>query len=97
MLVAYDLLEHAGQDLRQEPQQARRALLDEFRDQVIRKSASSEDLVTKVIEPYAEAYLIAKNCLYKSTTNAAGVNALLKWLNRGPWQHAGRLNQKALQ
>jgi hypothetical protein len=63
-------------------EKARRALLDEFRDQVIKKSASSEDLVTKVIEPYAEAYLIAKNCLYKSTANAAGVNALLKWLNR---------------
>jgi len=28
VLVAYDLLEHAGQDLRQEPQQARRALLE---------------------------------------------------------------------
>jgi len=29
VLVAYDLLEHAGQDLRAEPQQARRALLEE--------------------------------------------------------------------
>lgn len=28
VLVAYDLLEHAGQDLRQQPQQARRALLE---------------------------------------------------------------------
>ncbi|WP_428002913.1 ATP-dependent DNA ligase [Acidovorax sp.] len=28
VLVTYDLLEHAGQDLRQQPQQARRALLD---------------------------------------------------------------------
>lgn len=28
VLVAYDLLEHAGQDLRHEPQQARRALLE---------------------------------------------------------------------
>eukprot|EP01032_Pedospumella_encystans_P031464 gene31463-35520_t len=28
VLVAYDLLEHAGQDMRQEPQQARRALLE---------------------------------------------------------------------
>jgi len=29
VLVAYDLLEHAGQDLRAQPQQARRALLEE--------------------------------------------------------------------
>jgi len=28
VLVAYDLLQHAGQDLRQEPQQSRRALLE---------------------------------------------------------------------
>lgn len=63
-------------------EKARRALLEEFRDQVIKKFASSEDLVSKVIEPYAEAYLIAKNSSYVSTTNAADVNALLQWLNR---------------
>jgi hypothetical protein len=63
-------------------EKARRALLEEFRDQVVKKSASSEELVSKVIEPYAEAYLVAKNSSYVSTTNAADINALLKWLNR---------------
>ena len=63
-------------------EKARRALLEEFRDQVVKKSASSEELVSKVIEPYAEAYLVAKNSSYVSTTNAADINAFLKWLNR---------------
>lgn len=63
-------------------EKARRALLEEFRDQVVKKSSSSEDLVATVIEPYAQAYLIAKNSSYVSTSNAADINALLKWLNR---------------
>ena len=40
---------------------ARRALLDEFKEHVLAAVASPEDLVSKVIEPYAEAYLVAKN------------------------------------
>jgi len=61
---------------------ARRALLDEFRDRVIEKVPSAEDLVTKVIEPYTQAYLVAKNAQFVSTANAAEVNALFRWLNR---------------
>lgn len=61
---------------------ARRALLEEFRDRVIDKVPSAEDLVSKVIEPYTQAYLMAKHAQYVSTSNAAEVNALLKWLNR---------------
>jgi hypothetical protein len=63
-------------------EKARRALLDEFREKVIAKVSSAEDLVTKVVEPYTEAYLIAKQGQYTSTSNAAEVNALLRWLNR---------------
>lgn len=63
-------------------EKARRALLEEFRERVIEKFSSAEDLVTQVIEPYTEAYLVAKHCQYVSTSNAAEVNALLKWLNR---------------
>ena len=44
--------------------------------------ASAEDLVTKVVQPYTDAYLIAKQCQYASTSNTAEVNALLHWLNR---------------
>lgn len=61
---------------------ARRALLDEFKDHVLTVVASPEDLFSKVIEPYAEAYLVAKNSQYLSTSNATSINSLLKWLNR---------------
>ena len=60
---------------------AKRALLEEFREHVLANRAP-EDVVTQIIEPYAEAYLVAKNSEYTSTTNAADINALLKWLNR---------------
>ena len=63
-------------------EKARRTLLEEFREQVIKKYESPETLMSTVVEPFAEAYLIAKRCQYLSTTNAADVNALLKWLNR---------------
>lgn len=61
---------------------ARRSLLEEFRERVIAKTNSPEDLVSKVIEPFTRAYLIAKQCRYVSTSSAAEVNATLKWLNR---------------
>jgi hypothetical protein len=63
-------------------EKARRSLLDEFRERVIDKVPSAEDLVSKVIEPYTQAYLVAKNAEFVSTSNAAEVNALLRWLNR---------------
>lgn len=63
-------------------EKARRALLEEFRERVIGRTASADELVTQIIEPYTEAYLTAKHCQYVSTSNAAAVNALLKWLNR---------------
>ncbi|MDD4962953.1 MAG: DUF262 domain-containing protein [Gallionella sp.] len=61
---------------------AKRALLEEFKEHVLAAVPSPEDLVTNVIEPYAEAYMVAKNNQYVSTANAADINALLKWLNR---------------
>ena len=61
---------------------AQRTLLEEFDEHVVKKSSSSEQLISKVIEPYAMAYLIAKKSEYVSTANASYVNGLLKWLNR---------------
>jgi len=63
-------------------EKARKAWLDEFRERVMAKFSSMEDLVTQVIEPYTDAYLIAKHCRYVSTANAAEINVLLKWMNR---------------
>lgn len=61
---------------------AKRALLEEFKEHVLAAVLLPEDLVSKVIEPYAEAYMVVKNSQYVSTTNAADINSLLKWLNR---------------
>ncbi|MCK9534932.1 MAG: DUF262 domain-containing HNH endonuclease family protein [Pseudomonas sp.] len=61
---------------------AQRTLLEEFKEHLIKSAPSSEGLILEVIEPYAEAYLIAKNSEYVSTANASDINNLLKWLNR---------------
>jgi uncharacterized protein with ParB-like and HNH nuclease domain len=61
---------------------ARKSLLEEFKEHVQSKEHSSEDLISKVIEPYAEAYLVAKKQKYLSTTNAQEINQFLWWLNR---------------
>lgn len=61
---------------------ARRALIEEFEDQVLPVVSSPEKLVSDVIEPYAEAYLTARNAQFVATENASDINLLLKWLNR---------------
>ena len=63
-------------------EKARRALIDEFRERVIDKAPSAEHLVSEVVDPYTQAYLVAKNANFVSTANAAEVNVLLRWLNR---------------
>lgn len=63
-------------------EKAKRALLEEFKAHVLSKITSPEDLIEKVLEPYAEAYLIATTQQYVSTKNAEDVNYLLKWLKR---------------
>lgn len=61
---------------------AKRTLLEEFKEHVTKSAANSESLILEVIEPYAEAYLIAKNSKYTSEANASDINTLLMWLNR---------------
>lgn len=61
---------------------ARRALLEEFPERVIKKVATAEDLVKKVIEPFTQAYLVAKKAAYQATSKAEDVNTSLGWLNR---------------
>ncbi len=61
---------------------ARRMLLEEFREHVLNKVESSEALIDKIVTPYAQAYLVAKNAQYISSTNAGKINELFTWLNR---------------
>ena len=74
-----DLLGHIRMIYSQK--KAKQALLEEFKEYVLH-SESPENLVERVLEPYADAYLIAKFQQYVSTKNAERVNYLLKWLNR---------------
>lgn len=61
---------------------ARRMLLEEFREHVLNRVESSEALIDKIVTPYAQAYLVAKNAQYVSSTNAGKINELFTWLNR---------------
>lgn len=61
---------------------AKRALLEEFKEYVLAKVASAEELIDKVIEPYANAYMDAKFTNYESSENAGDINQLFTWLNR---------------
>jgi len=63
-------------------EKAKRALLEEFRMHVLSAVESPVALIEEVLEPYAEAYLIAKNVDYVATANAQEVNTYLRWLNR---------------
>ncbi|AMN49254.1 DUF262 domain-containing protein [Psychrobacter sp. P2G3] len=63
-------------------EKAKRSLLEEFREHVLSKGISPEDLISAVLEPYAEALLIAKNSDYVAVAYAEEVNRYLKWLNR---------------
>jgi uncharacterized protein with ParB-like and HNH nuclease domain len=61
---------------------AKRALLDEFDEHVLSNVNSTESFIDTVITPFADAYLIARDCNYESSDNAGEINQLLAWLNR---------------
>ncbi|MCM7772729.1 DUF262 domain-containing HNH endonuclease family protein [Enterobacter asburiae] len=61
---------------------AKRVLLEEFREHVQSKIHDPEVLINEVIAPYADAYLVARDARYLSSTNAGDINELLHWLNR---------------
>ncbi|KAA8680979.1 DUF262 domain-containing protein [Vibrio gigantis] len=61
---------------------AKRALLEEFKEHVLIKTPEPETLINDIIMPYADAYLIARDCAYLSTDNAGEINQVLYWLNK---------------
>lgn len=63
-------------------EKAKRALLEEFRSQVLEKVPSPKLLVNDVLEPYAEALSVVRNANYSASANAQDVNNYLNWLNK---------------
>lgn len=61
---------------------SKRALLEEFREHVLSQTPDPESLINDVITPFADAYLIARDCIYQSSNNAGDINQTLYWLNR---------------
>lgn len=61
---------------------AKKALLEEFRSQVISGLDSPLKLIDSILEPYSESYQTIKKQQYVSTENAQDINILLRWLNR---------------
>ncbi|MGI2056484.1 DUF262 domain-containing protein [Shewanella baltica] len=61
---------------------SKRALLEEFKEHVLAKVATAEELIDNVIEPYANAYMDAKFANYEASENAGNINLLFNWLNR---------------
>ena len=57
-------------------------ILDEFRDAVLKKYEDKTVFMDKVLEPYAQAYMILTQKNYKSERDAEKINNYLWWLNK---------------
>jgi hypothetical protein len=60
---------------------ARETILKEFRVAVLDRAPDPKKFIDDVLVPYANAYEIATNASYRSTTPEADVNRPLRWLN----------------
>lgn len=63
-------------------EKAKRALLEEFRSQVLAQIAEPQILICDVLEPHAEALNILREASYHSDQDASQINNYLRWLNR---------------
>ncbi len=63
-------------------EKAKKALLEEFRLQVLPSVKSAQELIGDVLEPFAEALAILRDANYQSATDAQKINGYLRWLNR---------------
>ncbi|MCK7545915.1 DUF262 domain-containing HNH endonuclease family protein [Marinobacter bryozoorum] len=63
-------------------EKAKKALLEEFRQQVLSQVSSPKALVDDVLEPYAEALSILRSSSYQAEVDAQKINTYLRWLNR---------------
>lgn len=60
---------------------AKKSLLEEFKEYVV-STASPEDLIDNILEPYCEMYITIKEKAYSSTEDASEINNTLMWLNK---------------
>ena len=63
-------------------EKARRGLLEEFRKSVISCHPDPAALIADVLEPYSDAYVQLSKANYTSTSDAAKINATIRWLHR---------------
>ncbi|GHA04871.1 hypothetical protein GCM10008090_12950 [Arenicella chitinivorans] len=63
-------------------EKAKRSLLEEFREHVLKKVSEPNTLISEVLEPYANALAIVRQSSYEAVSHAEGVNRYLRWLNR---------------
>lgn len=61
---------------------AKREMLSEFNEYVVKGVGDPVKLMDQIIEPYAECYIVLSRASYKATKHSAGVNDNLRWLNR---------------
>lgn len=61
---------------------AKRSLLEEFPEQVIKKLDKPINLIDKILEPYTDAFAIVQSANYASTTEAGEINRFIRWLHR---------------
>ena len=63
-------------------ERAKKSLLEEFRNHVLRVVSEPEVLIGEVLEPYASALATVRKENYESVSHAEEVNTYLRWLNR---------------
>ena len=83
----YDLFGHIRMIIAKT--KAKKALQDEFYSTLFPDTNGKDisettaiNFIDEILEPYAEAYRIVKNCEYASSNGADTVNDILHWLNR---------------
>jgi hypothetical protein len=63
-------------------EKAKRSLLDEFREHVLKQIPEPDKLISEILEPYANALAIVRQSSYEAVSHSEDVNRYLRWLNR---------------
>jgi hypothetical protein len=62
-------------------QKAKRSIVDEFRDYVVKAIGDERAVIDQALEPYAGTYAQASQAAYVGQEKAEGINDALRWLN----------------